>query len=165
MRHISSNINIGPALIALASALLATRLLEFGPLERSFLSTVLITIGVLRRESAWFIPGGILAGIGLGNYLTDASPLAARLSEDASGGVFLLSFALGWVSVFALSRRLGDAPDTWALIPALVMSVIGALVLSACWKQPVACGRSCWWLWARRTQGRASPRSWSRPSL
>ena len=123
--------NIGPALIVLGGALLATRVLEFGALAFPFLSAVLIAIGTLRRESAWFIPGGILAGIGLGDYLTEVSFLASNLSEGAATGVFLLSFALGWVGVFALSKRFGDVPNTWALIPALVMTIIGTLLLSA----------------------------------
>lgn len=131
MIHPIRSPNVGPAIIALGSALLVTRVLEFGSLEIPFLSAVLVVIGTLRRESAWFIPGGVLAGIGLGDYLTDVSPLAALLGDDASGGVFLLSLALGWVGVFALSRRLGDVPNTWALIPALVMTVIGTLLLSA----------------------------------
>lgn len=93
MIHPIRSPNVGPAIIALGSALLVTRVLEFGSLEIPFLSAVLVVIGTLRRESAWFIPGGVLAGIGLGDYLTDVSPLAALLGDDASGGVFLLSFA------------------------------------------------------------------------
>ncbi len=99
----------GSALIVFGSALLATRLVSFGGLELPFLSAVLITLGMTRRESSWFIPGGILAGIGLGHYLTE-SPFAASLGGDVSGGVFLLSFALGWIGVFALSKRFGDTP-------------------------------------------------------
>ena len=121
---------IGPALIVLGSALLITRLVSFGGLELPFLSAVLIIIGLWRRESAWFIPGGLLAGVGLGHYLTE-SPFAAALGDDASGGVFLLSFALGWACVFVLSKRFGDTPNTWALIPALAMGMISALLLSA----------------------------------
>ena len=131
MNHKLTHANLGPALIALGGALLATRVLEFGTLEVPLLSAVLITIGTLRRESAWFIPGGILAGIGLGNYLGEASFLASTLSEEAATGVFLLAFALGWVGVFALSKQLGDVPNTWALVPAIVMSVLGTLLLSA----------------------------------
>lgn len=141
MTHPLTRPNVGPALIALGGALLLTRVFDFSGLELPFLSAVLVGIGAVRRESAWFIPGGILAGIGLGlgEYLSDASPLAAYLGDDmqtglgddAQTGVFLLSFALGWVGVFALSKWLGDVPNTWALIPALVMSVIGALLLSA----------------------------------
>lgn len=131
MTHTLTRPNVGPALIALGGALLLTRLVGFGPSELPFLSAVLVALGLYRRESGWFIPGGILAGIGLGEYLSDVSPLAARLGDDAGTGVFLLSFALGWVGVFALSRRFGDVPNTWALIPALVMTVIGVLLLSA----------------------------------
>ncbi len=131
MTHILTRQTIGPALITLGGALLLTRLVGFGPLELPFLSLVLVTIGLSRHESAWFIPGGILAGIGLGDYLSKASPFAAFLGDDAGTAVFLLSFALGWTAVFALSKRFGDAPNTWALVPALVMSVIGTLLLSA----------------------------------
>ena len=131
MTHKLTRSNIGPALIVLGGALLATRVLEFGVLEFPFLSAVLVVIGTLQRESAWFIPGGILAGIGLGDYLSEASFLASSLTEKAATGVFLLSFALGWVGVFALSKRLGDAPNAWALVPAIVMSVLGTLLLSA----------------------------------
>lgn len=131
MTHTPARPNVGPALVALGSAVLLTRVANLGSLELPFLSVVLTSIGLLRRESAWFIPGGILAGIGLGEYLGEASPLAAYLGEDVSTAVFLLSFALGWVAVFVLSKRFGDVPNTWALIPALVMTVIGALLLSA----------------------------------
>ena len=131
MTHALARPTIGPALIALGGALLLTRFVGLGALELPFVSLVLVALGLFRRESAWFIPGGILAGIGLGDYLSDVSPLTARLGDDAGTGVFLLSFALGWATVFALSKRFGDAPNTWALIPALVMSVIGTLLLSA----------------------------------
>lgn len=130
MTHPLVRPDVGPALIALGGALLLTRVISLRALELPFLSAVLIAIGLRRRESAWFIPGGILAGIDLGGVL-EGSPLAARLGDDAQTGVFLLSFALGWVGVFALSRRFGDLPNTWALIPALVMTVIGTLLLSA----------------------------------
>ena len=131
MTHALARPTIGPALIALGGALLLTRFVGLGALELPLVSLVLVALGLFRRESAGFIPGGILAGIGLGDYLSDVSPLTARLGDDAGTGVFLLSFALGWATVFALSKRFGDAPNTWALIPALVMSVIGTLLLSA----------------------------------
>ena len=131
MTHTFTRPTVGPALIALGGALLLTRLVGLGLLELPLLSLVLVAIGLFRRESAWFIPGGILAGIGLGDYLSETSPFAASLSGDASTAVFLLSFALGWAAVFALSKRFGDVPNTWALIPALVLSVIGTLLLSA----------------------------------
>lgn len=131
MTHTLERPNVGPALIALGGALLLTRVAGFGPLELPFLSLVLVATGLLRHESAWFIPGGILAGVGLGNYLSEASPLAAFLNHDTRTAVFLLSFALGWAAVFALSRRFGDVPNAWALIPALVMTVVGTLLLSA----------------------------------
>ena len=131
MTHTLNRPTIGPALIALGGALLLPRFVGLGALELPFLSLVLVAIGLFRRESAWFIPGGILAGIGLGDYLSEASPFATFLGDDSSTAVFLLSFALGWAFVFALSKRFGDVPNTWALIPALVMSVIGVLLLSA----------------------------------
>lgn len=131
MTHTLVRPNVGPALITLGGALLLTRLVSLGFLELPFLSFVLVITGSLRRESAWFIPGGILAGIGLGKFLAEASPLSMFLSEDAGTGIFLLSFALGWVGVFALSKRFGDTANAWALIPALVMTVIGTLLLSA----------------------------------
>lgn len=131
MTHTLTRPNVGPALITLGGALLLTRLVSLGFLELPFLSFVLVITGLLRRESAWFISGGILAGIGLGKFLTEAPPLAAFLGEDAGTGIFLLSFALGWVVVFALSKRFGDTANAWALIPALVMTIIGTLLLSA----------------------------------
>ncbi|ADI15618.1 hypothetical protein [Truepera radiovictrix] len=122
---------IGLVLIVLGVFFLLARLMDTGVLTLPLLSALLIAVGLLRRESAWFIPGGILAGIGLGAFLVEALPLAPVLSDEAEGGVFLLSFALGWVGVFALSSRFGDEKLTWALIPALVMTVIGGLLLSA----------------------------------
>jgi len=103
--------------------------LDFG-LALALLGGLFIATGVLRRTSAYFIPGGILAGIGLGDYLPEAAPWGA-LSEGVETGVFLLAFALGWVGVFALSSRFGRERNVWALVPALVMTVIGGLLLSA----------------------------------
>ncbi len=122
--------NVGVLLIVLGSFFLLIRFFDFGSLALPLLSSGFIATGILRRESGWFIPGGILAGIVLGDYLTDTAPWGA-LSEGAETGVFLLSFALGWVGVFALSLGFGRERNTWALIPALVMTVIGGLSLSA----------------------------------
>lgn len=76
MTHTLNRPTIGPALIALGGALLLPRFVGLGALELPFVSLVLVAIGLFRRESAWFIPGGILASIGLGDYLSEASPFA-----------------------------------------------------------------------------------------
>ncbi len=129
-KRLESLLSPGALLIALGAFFLLTRLFDMDPFTLPILALGLIAIGILRRESGWFIPGSILAGLGLGSYVAEA-PFASMMSDDVQGGAFLLALSLGWWSVPLLCSIFGDAPHTWAFIPAAVLSVLGVLILSA----------------------------------
>jgi hypothetical protein len=57
-----------------------------GVLVLPLLSAIFIIAGIITRESGFFIPGGILAGLGLGTYLI-VSPAAGGNGQD-EGGLF-----------------------------------------------------------------------------
>jgi hypothetical protein len=84
---------------------------------------VFIIAGIISRQSGWFIPGGILAGIGMG--------VAATLwavddySGEVAGGSFLLLFSLGWALIPILSIIFTDDRHLWALIPGGIIAMVG----------------------------------------
>ncbi|WP_287905141.1 hypothetical protein [Chloroflexus sp.] len=51
------------------------------------------------------------------------------LPESLEGGVFLLSFAVGWLAISLLSAFFAGERMWWPFIPAGVMAVIGSLIL------------------------------------
>ncbi len=116
----------GVVLIGLGLLFLLAQLVDVGLLVLPILSAVFIAAGVISRSAGWFIPGGILGGIALGATAIDLT----ALPEDSEGGIFLLGFALGWLSITLLSRLFTREKHNWALIPAGIMAVIGSAVLA-----------------------------------
>jgi hypothetical protein len=116
-------------LIALGSFFLLARFLNLGWLMLPILGAGFLLTGVLRREAGWLIPGGILAGISLGISLIEG-PLSTVAGDGARGGVFLLAFALGWLSIVVLSKLFTDETQWWPLIPGAIMALIGGAVLA-----------------------------------
>lgn len=91
------------------------------------LGLIFVAIGITTREGGWFIPGGILTGLGAGVGLL-TSPLAARLGGD-EGGWFLLVFAAGWLLIPLMSAIFARETHWWALIPAGILALVGLAVL------------------------------------
>lgn len=91
------------------------------------LGVIFLAVGIATREGGWFIPGGILSGLGAGVVLV-SSPLAARLGGD-EGGWFMLAFAGGWLLIPLLTAIFAEETHWWALIPAGIIAVIGLAVL------------------------------------
>jgi hypothetical protein len=83
--------------------------------------------GILTREDGLIIPGGIMSGIGLGIVLI-TGPFEITNGEN-EGGVFMLSFALGWVLITVLTAVFTPETHWWALIPAGIMGLIGGSIL------------------------------------
>jgi hypothetical protein len=83
--------------------------------------------GIVTREDGLIIPGGIMSGIGLGIVLISGPFEIANGEND--GGIFMLSFALGWVLITVLTAVFTSETHWWALIPAAVMGLIGGTVL------------------------------------
>ena len=102
--------------------------LGFGLLVLLGLGASFIFAGLLTREAGWFIPGGILSGIGAGVALVDG-PLArfipASLLPGDEGGLFMLAFAGGWFLITVLTALFADETHWWPLIPGGIMLLIG----------------------------------------
>lgn len=116
----------GAVLIGCGLVLLAGQIFTLGAWPLVMLGLIFTAAGISTHTAGWLIPGGVLNGIGLGALLVE-SGLAA--GDPAEGGVFLLAFAAGWASIYALSRLFTAEPLRWTLIPAGVMALIGAPLL------------------------------------
>jgi hypothetical protein len=115
----------GIVLVSVGLVLFAGQIFDLGLWILPALAVGFIAAGIATRQAGWFIPGGILSGIALGGGLAEAK----LVSGDAEGGIFLLSFALGWVSIHLLSQLFTRTAQRWALIPAGIMAIIGGAVL------------------------------------
>ena len=102
--------------------------LGFGLLVLLGLGVAFHIAGLLTREAGWFIPGGILTGIGAGVALVDG-PLArlipAGLLPGDDGGLFMLAFAGGWFLIVVTTTLFTDETQWWPLIPGSIMVLIG----------------------------------------
>ncbi|MEJ5345489.1 MAG: hypothetical protein WHS83_11325 [Chloroflexus sp.] len=116
---------IGIALIAIGIVLLLGNVIDTGLLILPALAIIFTAVGIRTRCSGWFIPAGILGGIGLGAILTDVLPL----TEEAESGVFLLSFAVGWTAIPLLSALFAHERVWWPFIPGGIMAAIGSLLI------------------------------------
>jgi drug/metabolite transporter (DMT)-like permease len=79
--------------------------------------------GILSRNAGLMVPGGILSGIGWAAYLV-AGPFTWG-TETQEGGIFLLTFALGWVSITVVSALFAKKTIWGTLIPAAVLAAVG----------------------------------------
>ncbi len=121
----------GPLLlIGLGALFLLEQVFDFGWLVLPVLAASFLTLGIATRQAGWLIPGGILGGLSLGIALTEAPYRVVGADSEARGGLFLLAFALGWASIYLLSKLFTREPQTWALIPGGIMAVIGLAVLA-----------------------------------
>ena len=121
----------GPLLlIGLGALFLLEQVFNFGWLVLPVLAASFLTLGLATRQAGWLIPGGILGGLSLGIALTDGPFRVAGAGSEARGGLFLLAFALGWASIYLLSKLFTREPQTWALIPGGIMALIGLAVLA-----------------------------------
>ncbi len=119
----------GVVLIAIGLLLLAEQVLGryLGEMRGLFvlpaLGIVFLAWGSVSRKVGLLIPGGILSGLGLGAILVQG-PLA-NFSEEATGGVFLLCFASGWLLITIFSALFARCTVLWPLIPGGIMALIG----------------------------------------
>jgi hypothetical protein len=119
---------VGIGLIALAGQFVdLDSLPNLGLFILPIMGVIFLLWGILTREAGPIIPGGIMSGIGLGILLV-AEPFEI-VSAENEGGVFMLSFALGWLLVTVLTAVFTSETHWWALIPAAIMGMIGGTVL------------------------------------
>jgi hypothetical protein len=121
----------GVLLIMVGLTAMAGQLMDLsgrGYLIMVAIGAAFLVAGLASRQAGLLVPAGILLGLGFGVYLVDR-PLAG-LSGEAKGGVILLSFALGWFSIAALSALFTSCAHWWALIPGGIMTLIGGSLLA-----------------------------------
>lgn len=116
----------GVLLIALGILFLVGRFFSLDSFVLPIIAIVLIGAGIVTRHAGPMIPGGILTGISLGTWAMNLP----MVTGDAEGGVFLLSFALGWYSIILLTALFTKEAQWWPLIPAGIMGGIGAGVFA-----------------------------------
>jgi pimeloyl-ACP methyl ester carboxylesterase len=75
----------------------------------------------------WVVAGSLAAGLVTAVLLVVVPLVPAE--GDAVLGVVLCGFALGWAMLAALSVRLTDQPQEWAVVPALFIGVGGLLLV------------------------------------
>ncbi len=99
---------------------------SFGIYFVLLLGLVFYAWGILAREPGVMIPGGILSGIGAGIVV-----LVNNLAPDGleEGGLFLVIFGLGWVSITVMSAIFTRETQWWALIPGGIIGFVGLAVM------------------------------------
>jgi len=119
----------GVVLVALGLWMLASNLLKWdlGAVFPLGLGVLFLVWGSVARKLGLLIPGGILAGIGAGALLT-AGPFSG-LEDPAAGGLFLLSFGVGWALITLTSALFLRRTVWWPLIPGGIMAFTGGALL------------------------------------
>lgn len=88
----------------------------------------LICCGMQLRSLVYLIPGSLLGGAGLGLLCINA-PLQL-MRGDIAGSIFLFCLALGWFSIFFLSRVYTHDPQWWPLLPGGMMALTSLCILA-----------------------------------
>ncbi|PDV99898.1 hypothetical protein [Candidatus Chloroploca asiatica] len=112
----------GMLLIVAGIALVLAQFFNLGVWVLLTLGVGFTVAGIATRHAGWFIPGGILNGIGLGVLLIESGIVSG---EPVEGATFLLAFALGWASITLFTRLFSNEALLWPLIPAGIMAFIG----------------------------------------
>src|SRR5438309_61345 len=71
--------------------------------------------------------GSLITGVIIALVLV-LGPFAGA-QEDVISGTVLLAFASGWALLAALSMQWTDQPQRWAIAPAALMALVGAVLL------------------------------------
>lgn len=118
---------VGIGIVALISQLVDLSAWgNFGLYFLPALGLCFLVVGIFTRQAGFFVPGGILSGIGWGSFLIEG-PLQNSNWDD--GGVFMLVFAAGWGLITLFSAVFSDKTYWWPLIPGGIMAFIGISVL------------------------------------
>ena len=92
-----------------------------------FMGFIFLLSGILSRRYGLLIPGGILAGLGVGTLLVEGP--FKYLSDQPSSGVFMLAFAAGWLLI-TLAALLIQRVILWPLIPGAFLGLFGIVLLA-----------------------------------
>ncbi len=102
--------------------------LDFGLFFLPMLAVIFLLAGILGRRYGLIIPGGILAGIGVGALLMEGP--FKYMADPERGGVFMITFAGGWLLITLASLLIGRV-ILWPLIPAAFLGLFGVALLGA----------------------------------
>ncbi len=117
----------GIILIIFGAASLLQHWLDIGNYVVLLIGLGMLAWGSVSRRTGWIIPGGVLTGIGLGILAMEGHWFFPNAD---SNGVFLVCFALGWIIISVLTA-LFTCTQWWALIPGIIMAVVGSVTLAA----------------------------------
>jgi hypothetical protein len=121
----------GAALVGIGLLVLAGKVVPAGARDLLFppaLAAIFLLWGGATRQVGLLIPGGILAGVGLG-ALVASGPLRGA-GDEAAGGAFFLGLALGWAAITPLSARCTDRVHRWPLLVAGLLAAFGGALLA-----------------------------------
>ncbi len=108
------------------------------------ISLVFILSGLLTRKVGLLIPGGILAGVGLGSVLASETLFQVGGFSFAEPGGFFFGFAAGWALIPLLAAAIGQRL-LWPFIPATILLVLGGLLISGEQGETVLSAIGQWW--------------------
>lgn len=91
------------------------------------LGLAFIVAGIVTREFGFFVPGGILSGIGAGIALL-AGPWQNAFAVD-EGGLFMLAFAGGWFLIPILGLIFTRQFHWWPFIPGGIIGLVGLAII------------------------------------
>ncbi len=118
----------GVMLILVGAGLLLFQRLSIFEYFFGVVGLAMMLLGIFTRTTGWMIPGGILGGMGLG-FVALETPLAGVEPSMSEGGLFLLCFGAGFVSITLFSKLFGDYTHIWALIPGGILAFLGGMLL------------------------------------
>lgn len=90
------------------------------------LGLVFMVAGIVTREFGYFVPAGILTGIGAGIALLVGPWQNAFAMDD--GGLFMLAFAGGWFLITILGLIFCRQFHWWPMIPGAIIGLVGLAI-------------------------------------
>lgn len=87
------------------------------------LALIFLGWGILTRQSAFFIPAGVLGGVAAGIFLVLNT--RATIADTQSGALMVSSLAVGFASISVLSMLFTRVLHVWALIVAAILGFVG----------------------------------------
>ena len=129
--RLSGGIVAGSILVLIGLGSLAARFNNLPPMLFPLgLGILFLVAGLLARTSGLLIPGGVLTGIFTGAALIEGP--FSYLADPSRGGVFLVTFAGGWVLISLLSLYTEGLRKwwSWPLYPAVVIGLVGGALLA-----------------------------------
>ncbi len=118
----------GSILVTIGLSLLIFKWLSIEMFFPLVLGLVFIAAGIVTRSVGFLIPGGIIGGTGLGIMVMENNVFAAQGSAE-SGGVMLVSMAVGFLSIILTSKLFTDETHLWPVFPGGALALIGGLVM------------------------------------